>query len=445
MEENTTPTPPQNDSFNKEEFNSFVKDALEKIVEIKEAYTRLFTASEGKESIVKEIETKLQDIRQKYDYLFSTDEAGKIRIAELNSQVDEIKKYHEELLSGTSTIKADIKESQEKITEFYVYLFGGSDGEEAHELKVKKFITDILEFHTNLTKEDGYKKTVEELTQAIIEAHDDLFSEDEEGLSKVTILNKNIENIETFQEVLEKDIKPFIKGTKDDIAAKLKDASALLSKATGGSLVQGFLKSKNEYERRPNYKSFTNNLGEDVFLVFVNLFMFLWSVILLLLDYVLFIFPLLLSVFIFIQPDMVASMINKTSGTEHALSMLLSGLNFYARLIISLPLWWISWFGQRSISHKRRLAEEYNHKAQVATMYLKFASTDTENSYPLDIETKKELNKVLINAIARHPGEVYGKDETILDKIIKIIEEKRALAMATITDNKNPEAEKPQG
>lgn len=408
------------ENFNKEEFNSFVKEALAQIKKINESYKKFFEAPEGQQSIITEIETRLEDTKQKYDHLFLTNEAGLSRVAELNAQIEEIKKYHQDLISGDASIQADIKESQDKITDFYVYLFGGTDGVEAQEQKVKTAIESILSFHTDLTKEEGYKKAVEDAHREIVEAYDDLFSEDEDGNSKISLLSKDIEEIKTFKGTLEKDIEPFIKETKDDIDAKRRDVAALLDGATGGSLVEGFLKSKKEYKQEPDYKKLNGSLAENISAIFSNITAFIFSILLILIDYVLFIFPLLLSVFIFIQPDLVASIVG-IKAQEATVSDFLGSLNFYGRLIISLPLWWISWFGQRSISHKRRLAEEYNHKAQVTKMYLNFVSKETENSYPLETDAKNNLHDELIKVIARHPGQVYGKDETMLDKIIQLV------------------------
>lgn len=416
----TNQNPQPENTFNKEEFDSFVKDALNQIKKISEAYKKLFEAPEGQQSVVAEIETRLEDTKQKYEHLFSTNEAGLSRVAELNTQIEEIKKYHQELISGETSIQSDIKESQDKITDFYIYLFGSSDGVEGQEQKVKSSIESILNFHTDLTKEEGYKKAIEEAHKEIIEAHNDLFSEDEEGTSKISLLNKDIEQIKTFRGTLESDIEPFIKETKDDINAKRRDVAALLDGATGGSLVEGFLKSKKEYKQEPDYKKLNGSVWENISAIFSNFAAFIFSVLTILVDYTLFIFPLLLSVFIFIQPDWVVSIVGIRSQ-EATISDFLGGLNFYGRLIISLPLWWISWFGQRSISHKRRLAEEYNHKAQVTKMYLNFVSKETENSYPLEADAKNTLHDELIKVIARHPGQVYGKDETMLDKVIQLV------------------------
>lgn len=407
-------------TITKKEFNSFVKEAISQIRKIGEAYKKFFNAQEGQQSVVAEIETRLEDIKQKYEHLFSTNETGLSRVAELNAQIEEIKKYHQELIRGDSSIQSDIKESQDKITDFYIYLFGGNDGIEGQEQKVKNAIDRILNFHTDLAKEDGYKKTIEDAHKEIIEIHDDLFLEDEEGNSKISSLNKDIEQIKTFRGALDNDIEPFINETKDDIEAKRRDVAALLDGATGGSLVEGFLKSKKEYKQEPDYKKINGSVWEKISAVFSNIAAFLFSVLLILIDYTLFIFPLLFSVFIFIHPDLVAKIIGNPSQ-EAKVSDFLGSLNFYGRLIISLPLWWISWFGQRSISHKRRLAEEYNHKAQVTKMYLNFVSKETENSYPLEADAKNTLHDELIKVIARHPGHVYGKDETMLDKIIQLV------------------------
>lgn len=432
-EENQNQQP--EDTFNKEEFNSFVKEALNQIKKIGEAYKKLFDAPDGQQSVVAEIETRLEDTKKKYEYLFSTNEAGLSRVAELNTQIEVIKKYHQELIGGDTSIQGVIKESQDKITDFYVYLFGGTDGVEGQEQKVKTAIESILNFHTELTKDDGYKKAIEEAHKEIIEAHDDLFSEDEEGNSRISSLNKDIEQIKTFKGILEKDIEPFIKDTKDDIDAKRRDVAALLDGATGGSLVEGFLKSKKEYKQEPDYKKLNGTAWENIRSVFSNIAAFVFSILLILIDYTLFIFPLLLSVFIFIQPDLVASIVG-IKAQEASVSNFLGSLNFYGRLIISLPLWWISWFGQRSISHKRRLAEEYNHKAQVTKMYLNFVSKETENSYPLEVDAKNALHDELIKVIARHPGQVYGKDETMIDKIIQLVYAGRGGKME-ISDDKS--------
>ena len=196
------------------------------------------------------------------------------------------------------------------------------------------------------------------------------------------------------------------------------------------------MRSKNEYRQIPNYKKFkkiekNEKLSkrffvylENIFIVSVSRFFdFVFSVIRTSIDYILFILPLLVSVFIFVHPEMVDNIMGsqKYGG---GVSDYIGRLNFWSRMIISLPLWWISWFGQRNISHNKRLSEEYNHKAQVTKMYLNFSSRNRkENSiYPISDKARDELDLQLIKVIKRHPGAVYGKDETMMDKVIQAIQ-----------------------
>ncbi|MBI2635659.1 MAG: hypothetical protein HYW79_03945 [Parcubacteria group bacterium] len=420
------------DSFSKKEFDNFVKDALSQIKKINEAYKKLFESEDGKKSLIVEVETHLEDIIKLYSDLFVSNESGVSKISELNTKLDDIRKYHKDLLEGDESIKSDIRESQDNITDFYVYLFGGTEGE-GEEKKIKTVIEDITKFHSDLTKDGGYAKAIESAHAEVIKSHEDLYAKDEQGDNKVSKLNKDIERIRTFRANVDNDISPFLKETKDDIVNKAKDVKALLVGASGGSLVEGFLKSKKEYKQEPEYKKLDGTLGQNVGSIFSNILMFVISIIMVLLDYVFFVLPLLISVSIFIQPEWFARAVGSQDPSSIIASHL-SGLNFYGRLIISLPLWWISWFGQRSISHKRRLAEEYNHKAQVTKMYLNFSSRETQGSYPISPGARKELDVQLIKVIARHPGQVYGKDETMLDKIIQSVKAARGIKEGAIED-----------
>lgn len=412
-------------SFSKTEFDSFVKNALSQIKNINEAYKKFFESEDGKESIISEIEIRLEDIKQQYNNLFVNNESGVSKISELNSKLDDIRNYHKQLLEGNDSIRSDIKESQDKITDFYVYLFGGSDSAEGQENKIKAAIEEIINFHTDLTKEYGYISVIKNAHTEITESHNNLYLKDEQGDNMVSKLNKDIERIKAFRGSIENDIEPFLKEIKDDIISKRKDVNALLVGSSGGSLVEGFLKSKKEYRQEPEYKKLDGLFNDKLKTSFSNISAFVINFIPWIVDYILFIFPLIMSVIIFVRPDLVSLVVG--SKVESAVPGYLNGLNFYGRLIISLPLWWISWFGQRSISHKRRIAEEYNHKAQVTTMYLNFSSRETQGSYPISKEAREQLDKELINVIARHPGQVYGKDETIIDKIIQAVKAGRGI------------------
>lgn len=409
-------------SFNKEEFNSFVKEALSQIKKIGEAYKKFFESPEGQQPVVAEIETRLEDIKQKYEHLFSTNKAGLSRVAELNTQIEEIKEYHQKLISGDTSIQADIKKSQGKITDFYVYLFGGTDSVEGQEQKVRSAIGDILEFHQKTTKDGGYQKTIEDSHKKIVDLYDDLFStSDLESESKSEKLKKEIDNINQFNTKIESEIKGFIFDTKTDIKTKADEINSLLSSATAKTLGQGYLESMENH----GFIGLKNNkLTKEV------LFKWFHNGSINLLNYCLFIIPLVLIGFVFIEPEFVKKFlsVNDLGGSR------LEGVQYILyKISVSLPLFWISWYGQRNIAHRKRLFEEYNHKLRVVQMYLLFISK--ENSY--SITQMANLENILLEVIKRNPVEVYGKDDTVIDKIIEAIKANKGVATETIEKTKN--------
>lgn len=416
-------------SFNKEEFNFFVKEALSQIKKIAEAYKKFFEAPESQQPVVAEIETRLDDIKQKYEHLFSTNESGLSRVAELNTKMEEIKKYHQELINGDTSIQADIKESQDRITDFYVYLFGGTDGLEGQEQKIRTAVENILKFHEDITKESGYQKTVEDSHKKIVDLYNDLFStSDLEKESKSDKLKKEIENISEFNTKVEKEIRGFISDIETDIKTKADEINSLLSNATAKTLGQGYLESMENH----GFIGLKNNkLSKEV------VFKWLYNGFVNLLNYCLFIIPLVLIGFVFIEPEFVKKFlsVNDLGGSS------LEGAQYILyKISVSLPLFWISWYGQRNIAHRKHLFEEYNHKLRVVQMYLLFISK--ENSYPITEMTK--LEKILLEVIGRNPAEVYGKDDTVVDKIIELIKANKGIVFDDAEKTKNKASDNPK-
>lgn len=411
MENAKLPTEQFENTFNKEEFDSFVQEALNQIKEVNGAYKKLFIASEaGKESVINEIETRLEDIKQKYEYLFLSNQEGVSKIAEINASIDDIKKYHRELLDGESSIKAGIEESRVKITAFYVYLFGGEGSGEGKDTEVKNAIENILKFNEDLKKDDGYEVIIGNAHSKITALYDELFSTPElEKESKVDKLKKEIENISQFNVEINSEVRKFISDTQTEIKTKTDDINALLSSATAKTLGQGYLESMEKH----------GFIGlKDNNFTWGAIFKWLSNAVKNLLNYSLFVFPLIVIGIIFIEPDFAKRFLeirdfggSRLDGVEYILY----------KISVSLPLLWISWYGQRSISHEKRLFEEYNHKLRVVQMYLLFISK--ENSYSINQMT--ELEDILLDAIRRNPVEVYGKDETMLDKIVEVIKESK--------------------
>lgn len=414
---------------NKKELWDIIKEVLVLLNEINEDYKKFYEDSEENPAILKSIEEKYLKIKKEYDDLFSIDETGISKSSELQKKINEIVNYHKSLLEDTTeeeSIKTDIESSQKHITDFYNFLFNKEEGDKNNEEKVKKSIEEIKGFYEKLMNaENGIKTEVEDAYKILIDKYNELFKIDENSESKINTLEKNIENISSFGTKVEEEIKPFINNVKEDIVRKQKDIDALLVGATGGSLVEGYLQSKNEYRQKPKYSTLEGDNWNVVFISIKNSVIFLINTMVIIFEYILFIFPLIIAVLIFVRPDIIGNFSIK-EGTD--LTEYFKNLDFLSRLTISLPLWWISWFGQRSISQKRRLSEEYNHKAQVTKMYLNFSARETQDTYQISKDARKELDLAIISVIKRHPGQIFGKDETMLDKIIQAVKATRGVS-----------------
>ncbi|OGI60969.1 hypothetical protein A2641_00480 [Candidatus Nomurabacteria bacterium RIFCSPHIGHO2_01_FULL_37_25] len=419
MEETTNTT---ENTFNKQEFNSFVKDALSKIKTISESYKKLFEAEEGKQSIVLEIETSLYNIKKEYENLFNNNEAGVSKVSEINTKLEEIRNYHKELLEGDNSIKTDIKESQDKITEFYVYMFGGDGGVEGQEKKIKTLIEEITNFHTELTKEDGYVKSIENAHKLILETYNSLYTEVEGVPSRISKLREDIDGIESFNKKIKEEITPMLEGKQKiienieaNIATKQAEVGSLLSDATVRTLAQGYLESMQIYGSIGFKK--ISGFNRDFF---SSVLKCLPNIITNVLNYGLFVLPLVSIGIIFIEPQFIKDILRiQTLGG----STLIGSQYIFYKISVSLPLLWVSWFGERNISQRRRLFEEYNHKLRVVQMYILFISK--ERSY--ELLKISELEDALLEVIKRNPSEVYGKDASMFDKFIELAKAKKGI------------------
>lgn len=401
-----------------------LNEAIGEINKIHDLYDQFFKEADGSPSRLNQIEQKLTTINNKFADLFEGVSPTRIEAAE--NALEEIRTYHAELLEGKESIKADIKDSQDKITAFYNKLFSKSDGTTAdggQEKKVNDAVKSITDFDALLNADTtGYKSRVEVAKADILAAHSSLFGRDKKSnKTKVELLDEQISGTHEYYERVQKEIKPYIESKQTeieqvstDIRSKQSEVDSLLSKTTVKTLQQAYMEAMRIYGD-PVYGKFptTGRLKQLVFIVgciyqaFKHFIKFLGS-------YALFIGPLILigGLFLVNIKDIFGIDIPtgnvKFNGTEYI---------FY-KLTIALPLLWVSWYGQRSISHRKRLFEEYNHKLRVVQMYMLF--TAQEGTYSLEAKTRKTLEVTLLETIARNPSEVYGKDETMLDKLIDI-------------------------
>lgn len=420
----------------KNELLELVRESLKLINEINKWYKQFFEERSNEDwstrvSLLEEVKTNVENLARLHDKYFKEEQqkSWETLSKNLDRFVKDIQSYHEELLTWNNSIKNDIEESQSRITAFYSFLFweisewewetdDGFRSGDVRETILKQYIKDISLFYDKFSweEDDWYKEQISSFYNFLFQKKE--WQED----NLVDKTKNNINEINIFRDRKFDRIVSEIQQTK-------KDVDSLLNSATGGSLVEWYEQSKSEYKL--TWKSFerikinTEDYPPIIKLLFEPI-RILWllgrnivKVILYyigsLFNYLLFILPLAGSVIIFIQPELLMKIWIEAGWSED--------ISFRSRLLISIPLRWISLFGQRNISHKKRIAEEYNHKIQVLKMYLNFTTNKT--NYPLSNTQLKELENTVIETIQRRPWEVYGKDESIFDKIIVLLRASR--------------------
>lgn len=414
----------------KDDLVDMLNSAVGEINQIHELYDKFFASVDGSPSYLVNIETKLAAITTKYTELFEASSPNKVE--EVEQALEKVKAYHAELLEGTDSIKADIEDSQRTITDFYNKLFNKSDGttdDGGQQTILENAIKSITDFDALLNNSaTGYKFSIESAKSEILKAHSELFAKAKgTGKSASDLLNEKIAETTKFHGEVKDEIVPFLKEQKTDITKiatdiknKQAEVDSLLSNATVNALAQGYAESMQTYGS-PIVGKFPEK-GKIKRTIYIS--SLLWRelayFVKFLGGYILFIGPLIAIGTLFVMNntsifgiDLVTKDI-KFSGTEYILY----------KLTIALPLLWVSWFGQRSISHRKRLFEEYNHKLRVVQMYMLF--TAQKETYTLSDTAMQSLQEGLLKTIGRNPSQVYGKDETMVDKIISIFTNKRS-------------------
>lgn len=354
------------------------------------------------------------ELENKLNYL------NQVAFPKVKQHRKEIENYNSELLidsENTESIKTKIINLEKEI--------------EANSVKAKSLTEEILELHTEIFEGEEGEGSMEDKFRKFLSESENLFSETGSKKEDFDLFYNKVFGVEDKEGKIVGGLDKKIDQIQKEIDVRKKDIDVLLERVTSGSLLDGFLKSKKEYKQIPEY-----NLDEKNKIVsgIKNSLIFISNRFSIAFEYILFILPLIISVIIFVQPALMEGILGGDSGD---ISDFMGSLNFMEKLIISLPLWWISWFGQRSISQKRRLAEEYNHKARVTEMYLNFSSRETSDVYPITSEAKNKLDELLIDTIKRNPVQVYGKDETMIDKVIESIKATKSIVTDSIEKSKD--------
>lgn len=392
----------------KDELWDLIKTSLQQVGEINNLYKKYFEGVEGAEAVLPVIEQKIQAITNSYAKIFPGGVADTSVVDALQNQVDAIKNYHAELIANPNSIKSDIKDSQQKITDFYVELLG-EDGASG---KAK----DIRDFYTKLTESDGIKEETKRIYKEITDKYEELFDAAEGENSLIQDLESNIKKADLFKKKLDTEVTPEIEKTrkylndlKTDIETKREDVNSLLSDATTRTLLNAYTESKSEYSKFKCRDYISGAWGKNILTFFYNnVGRHVGSV----MNYAMFILPLVAVSLIFINEktaEIVLTSLSADGVTPSAMELI------YVKTVISIPLIWIAWYGQRNISQRKRLFEEYNHKLRVVEMYLLFNTGD--KSYQLDDKGKNSLSEILLEAIGNNPAQHLGRGETIIDRV----------------------------
>lgn len=400
---------PGDESLSKDILVNFVKESLNQIKNINDHYKILFEGKDGSDAYIPLIEEKLEKLTNLYKNLFPGGLDDTSIIDELESKISDIRQYNQELLTNENSIKEDIKNSQDKIISFYVELLGeDSSGGKAKEIR---------DFYEELTKSEGTKEQVEKIHTEIVEKYEKIFTASEGENSIIVKLENNIKEIDSYRTKIDKEINPevenvrkYINDVQKDIDTKSADIDSLLSDATARTLAEGYTESKYEYSKEKSRKYVEGKYFLNIGVFFFNHILRHLSTVV---NYAMFILPLVAVSLIFINEktaEIILSSFTKNDLEPSPLELI------YVKTIVSVPLIWIAWYGQRNISQRKRLFEEYNHKLRVVQMYLLFNTAD--KSYHLSDENKEELSVILLDAIKNNPAQYLGRGETMIDRII---------------------------
>lgn len=85
-----------------------------------------------------------------------------------------------------------------------------------------------------------------------------------------------------------------------------------------------------------------------------------------------------------------------------------------------LPLIWLAWYFQKSISSSNRFFEEYNHKQRVMELYEGFIREIKSLGL---VEEERDLLIIMLDVVKYNPSQLLGKNETIFESVLsKFIE-----------------------
>ncbi len=274
-------------------------------------------------------------------------------------------------------------------------LFKALEGEANENLTTTKELTaEIDDLHDILLIDDYDDDDI--LTRKSLKAKfDDLVAEVE---NKLELTEEERDRLKSENESFELSRKREF----DSLRKELKEEIlSLLPNAGTAGLAYSYFDAKSRYGVVPN-----NNTGKGWIPKIVNeIVHFLSNRTSILFNYGLFIAPICLIVYLFYDFIGLSSQYLSGAGNVIANNNSLTVV-FLARLFISIPLAYLSWFGMLSIQSSRRLYEEYNHKQRVMELYHGFKN---ELAAPKYKNIQEDLLNMLLEVVKDKPSLALNK------------------------------------
>jgi hypothetical protein len=323
-------------------------------------------------------------------------------------------------LATLSTLEAELQETKEKIkkldeesADIVVKIKASKENILGSEEK-SGLQKDIIDFHTRITAFEN-ELFASGLKEKVINFCKDFFETiHSDGSTKIDLVKADIANIAEFNNQINTKIKKEVEDKLKDIESLRSEVEATLSTSSIYSLGLGYKQSMMlygyvDFHEKRSHGFLSWDTGKFITQALIN---FLVGVF----NYILFIAPLLMVLCVFVEPNF----IEKFTLIDFSKLKDLDGWEYIIfKISVSVPMLWISWYGQKNVSTRKRLFEEYNHKFRVVQMYLAFIG----KKEVYNLENKTELEKTLLEIVSRNPASfVYRKDETFLDKIANLVE-----------------------
>ncbi|GMO11076.1 MAG: hypothetical protein Ta2D_13320 [Rickettsiales bacterium] len=330
----------------------------------------------------------------------------KINDSNIDNVINKAKEYYKELCSEEDTsIKNQIEKIKEEIEEYRKELFESNENEEYLSIKenIENFYNKIDDLYNKLFNDEKIE-TMNENGEKIV------------SIKTYSTKNQISNLLESFKKEKSNIIMEYNKENKDrknEYNTIKSEIIELLPQAMATGLAFDYNLAKQDYGLK--FKTDKKDNKKQVFAFWKSFLSNSFY-------YLLFLLPLCFLGY------------NITYYFKNVENITISIV--FSRILFNFPFIWLVWFGNRSITLRRRLYEEYNHKEKVIRMYSGLSrefverigsvkNIDEEECSDIDNKIKeiyinkyKELLDIVLNTIKNNPSEILGVKDGFVDRIL---------------------------